>query len=213
MARLDIYWSFRSPYSHLAIDRLVDISRKFSVETHFRPVRPLAMREPNFFERGRPQFLPYLFKDVLRESERLGVPFGFPRPDPIKMDMASGKVDPDQPILNGVMRLAIAAIAKGKGLEFAQAVSKRIWGGAENWCDAGPMAEAAAEAGLDLASLQDWAASHEEEIRKTITESEAEQLKHHWGVPLMVLDEEPFFGQDRLDSLVWRLEKLGLRKG
>ena len=75
------------------------------------------------------------------------------------------------------------------------------------------MAEAAAEAGLDLAALQDWAASHEEEIRKTITESEAEQLKHHWGVPLMVLDEEPFFGQDRLDSLVWRLEKLGLRKG
>lgn len=213
MARLDIYWSFRSPYSHLAIDRLVDISRKFSVETHFRPVRPLAMREPDFFERGRPQFLPYLFKDVLRESERLGIPFGFPRPDPIKMDMASGKVDPDQPILNGVMRLAIAAIAKGKGLEFAQAVSKRIWGGAENWCDAGPMAEAAAGAGLDLASLQDWAASHEEEIRKTIAESEAEQLKHHWGVPLMVLDEEPFFGQDRLDSLVWRLEKLGLRKG
>ncbi|HRX39942.1 MAG TPA: hypothetical protein P5072_10940, partial [Parvularculaceae bacterium] len=75
------------------------------------------------------------------------------------------------------------------------------------------MAEAAAEAGLDLAALQDWAASHEEEIRKTIAESEAEQLKHHWGVPLMVLDEEPFFGQDRLDSLVWRLEKLGLRKG
>ena len=69
MARLDIYWSFRSPYSHLAIDRLVDISRKFSVETHFRPVRPLAMREPDFFERGRPQFLPYLFKDVLRESD------------------------------------------------------------------------------------------------------------------------------------------------
>jgi len=30
-------------------------------------------------------------------------------------------------------------------------------------------------------------------------------LKHHWGVPLMVLDEEPFFGQDRIDALLWRL--------
>jgi 2-hydroxychromene-2-carboxylate isomerase len=28
----------------------------------------------------------------------------------------------------------------------------------------------------------------------------------------MVLDGEPFFGQDRLNSLVWRLEQRGLRR-
>ncbi|MEL7400360.1 MAG: DsbA family protein, partial [Pseudomonadota bacterium] len=34
----------------------------------------------------------------------------------------------------------------------------------------------------------------------------------HWGVPTMVLNGEPFFGQDRIDTLRWRLDKLGLAK-
>lgn len=212
MSRLDIYWSFRSPYSWLAIDRLADIAAHYAVDVHFRPVRPLAMRESDFFERGRPQFLPYLFKDVLRESQRLGIAFGPPRPDPVRMDMASGKVDPEQPIMTRVMGLAIAACAAGRGLDFARALASRIWGGVENWNEDGPMGEAAREAGLDLAGLEEWAAAHGDEIATTIADNEAEQLKHHWGVPLMVLDDEPFFGQDRLESLVWRLDQRGLAK-
>jgi len=27
----------------------------------------------------------------------------------------------------------------------------------------------------------------------------------HWGVPTMVFEGEPFFGQDRIDTLRWRL--------
>ena len=34
----------------------------------------------------------------------------------------------------------------------------------------------------------------------------------HWGVPTMVFEGEPFFGQDRIDLLVWRLEQHGLRR-
>jgi len=34
----------------------------------------------------------------------------------------------------------------------------------------------------------------------------------HWGVPTMVLRGEPFFGQDRIDTLRWRLDKYGLGK-
>lgn len=212
MPRLDIYWSFRSPYSYLAVDRLAQIAETYAIDVHFRPVRPLAMRESDFFERGRPQFLSYLFRDVPREAQRLGVRFGPPRPDPIRMDMASGKVDPEQPLMVRVMGLAIAACAAGRGLHFARALAPRIWGGVEGWDEAGSMGEAAREAGLDLAGLEAWAAAHGAEIAKTVAENEAEQLKHHWGVPLMVLDDEPFFGQDRLDSLVWRLDQRGLAK-
>ncbi len=213
MPRLDIYWSFRSPYSYLATDRLARIAEDYAAETQFRPVRPLAMREADFFERGRPQFLPYLFKDVPREAERLGIPFFPPRPDPIRMDMASGKVDPEQPLMTRIMGLAVAACEAGRGLAFARAVARRIWGGVENWCEAGPLGEAAEEAGLDLATLERWAASHAAEIEETIAGNESEQSKHHWGVPLMVLDDEPFFGQDRIDALLWRLDRRGLKKG
>jgi 2-hydroxychromene-2-carboxylate isomerase len=211
MAALEIYWSFRSPYSYLAIGRLTAIRDKYAVEVRFRPVRPLAMREPDFFERGRKQFLPYLFRDVPREAERLGVPFALPNPDPIAMDMVSGKVAADQPLMTRVMALAVAACERGKGLDFARAVSQRIWTGAP-WSGDAPLAAAAAEAGLDLETLDAWTQSHEAAIAQTIEANEAAQLLQHWGVPLMVLDGEPFFGQDRLDSLEWRLDKLGLRR-
>lgn len=213
MPKFDIYWSFRSPYSYLAIDRLAGIVRDFDIPHEFRFVRPLAMREPTFFERNRPQWLPYLFKDVLRESARLGVPFAPPRPDPIAMDMATGKVDPSQPLMDRLMGLGVAAEeTAGAGLQFARGVSHRIWGGTENWHEGGHLADAAAEAGVNLAALEAFARDNPEKIGAAIRRNEEAQMTQHWGVPLMVLDDEPFFGQDRLDSLVWRLDQKNLRK-
>ena len=209
MAVLEIFWSFRSPYSYLATDRLLMIRESYNVEVEFRPVRPLAMREPDFFEHGRKQFVPYLMQDFPREAERLGLPFGLPNPDPIDMDMATGKVAPEQPLLMRAMRLGIAACETGRGLDFARALSARIWSG-KSWSDDRSLGEAAAEAGFDLAALEDWARENDQKIAEVIAANEIAQLKHHWGVPLMVLDGEPFFGQDRIDALLWRLDRRGL---
>ncbi|WP_375202137.1 2-hydroxychromene-2-carboxylate isomerase [Hyphococcus sp.] len=211
MAKLEIYWSFRSPYSYLATGRLCVIREHYEVDVAFRPVRPLAMREPDFFERGRKQFVPYLMQDFPREAERLGLPFGLPSPDPIDMDMASGKVAPAQPLMDRLMALGIAACEKDRGLDFAKAVSARVWTG-KAWADDASLGEAASEAGLDLAALDGWATDNATRVTQIIEANEAAQLKHHWGVPLMVLDGEAFFGQDRIDSLEWRLGQRGLRR-
>jgi hypothetical protein len=44
---------------------------------------------------------------------------------------------------------------------------------------------------------------------------EANQVDHeaagHWGVPTCAFRGEPFFGQDRLDVLLWRLKQSGLQ--
>ena len=212
MSRLEIYWSFRSPYSYLAIDRLVTISRDYDVIVDFLPVRPLAMREPDFFERGRKQFLPYLFKDAPREADQLGIPFGLPNPDPITMDFETGRVAPEQPIMTMVMELAFAATHQRRGLEFAQAVGRSIWGGAAGWCEKGVLSQTLAKAGFDLDQLSAWSAENQDAIAQSLSRNEEAQLEHHWGVPLMVLDGEPFFGQDRIGALIWRLDKLGLRR-
>ena len=34
----------------------------------------------------------------------------------------------------------------------------------------------------------------------------------HWGVPTFVFENEPFFGQDRIDLLIWRMESKGLTR-
>lgn len=212
MSRLDVFWSFRSPYSWLATGRLTEIARDYAVDFRFRPVRPLAMREPDFFERNRPQWLPYLFRDVAREAERLGVPVMPPRPDPIDMDMSSGKVAAAQPKMERLMGLGLAAVREGKGLSFAAAAARRIWGGTKNWHEDSSLEEIAREAGLALAVLQDRAAREAEALAADLAANERDQMAYHWGVPLMVLDDEPFFGQDRLDALTWRLDQKGLTR-
>ncbi len=212
MPVLEIYWSFGSPYSYLAIDRLIAIERDYRVTIDFRPVRPLALREADFFRNGRKQFLPYLVKDAAREAERLGIPFGFAVPHPVIVDFETGDVAPEQPLITNVMDLAFAAISNNSGLAFAQAIGRSIWGGKVDWCKPEIMSQTLQNAGFDIAKLSDWAASNQENINQTLKRNEQEQLVHHWGVPLMVLDGEPFFGQDRLHTLIWRLENLGLRR-
>jgi 2-hydroxychromene-2-carboxylate isomerase len=34
----------------------------------------------------------------------------------------------------------------------------------------------------------------------------------HWGVPTFVFENEPFFGQDRIDLLIWRMQDKGLTR-
>lgn len=211
MPVLEIYWSFGSPYSYLAIDRLVAIEQHYDVAVDFRPVRPLALRESDFFTRGRKQFLPYLVKDAAREAERLAIPFGFAFPHPVVIDFETGEVASEQPMMNTIMGLAFAAINSGRGLEFAQAIGRSVWGGKIDWFQPEIMTQTLSGARFDLAELSAWVADNQNSIAHTLARNEKEQLEHHWGVPLMILDDEPFFGQDRLEALFWRLEQLDLR--
>ncbi len=62
----DIFWSFRSPYSYLAIGRYRQLADDYDVVLNVRPVYPLAIREPNFFERNHPNWLRYTMLDMMR---------------------------------------------------------------------------------------------------------------------------------------------------
>lgn len=43
---IDTYWSFRSPYSYLAIPDLLQLRDDYDVDIHLRVVLPLAVRDP-----------------------------------------------------------------------------------------------------------------------------------------------------------------------
>ena len=62
--RADLYWSFRSPYSYLAIGRYRALSEAYDLEIALKPVYPLAIRQPDFFERNHPNWLGYTVRDV-----------------------------------------------------------------------------------------------------------------------------------------------------
>ena len=44
--RADLYWSFRSPYSWLAIGRYRAMTEAYDLEIALKPVYPLAIRQP-----------------------------------------------------------------------------------------------------------------------------------------------------------------------
>jgi len=210
----DLYWSFRSPYSYFVTKRIVALERDYDVSCNVRVVYPIAVRQPEFFDNNDPLWVQYFMRDIFRCAEFLGLPFGWPRPDPVVMDMATRKYPKEQPYIYRLTQLGQAATEAGKGLAFLDDVSSTIWGGAvPGWHEGDHLAKAAARAGLDLAALDAQVAADPAHYDAAIKASqEAQRLGGHYGVPLMVFEGEPFFGQDRFDQLKWRLEQKGLAK-
>lgn len=210
---IDVFWSFRSPYSYLATPRLVRLAAEYELDVKIRVVLPIAVRIPGFFDTVNPLWPPYLLRDTMRIAEYERIPYGWPRPDPIVQDFATRQVAREQPYIHRLTRLGVAASERGRGLPFVAEVSRVIWGGdVVGWHEGAHLADAAARADLDLAELDGAIAAQRGRHDSVIAENQrALETAGHWGVPTMVFAGEPFFGQDRLDLLLWRLRQHGLR--
>lgn len=213
MKTVDVYWSFRSPYSYLATKRLRAMPDKWDVRVRPRPVYPIAIRTPEFFSEIRPQWIPYLLNDVVRLAQFLDLPFGPLNPDPVVMNMQTREIAESQPHIHRLTRLGILACETGdaQGWAFMDEVSTAIWSG-QAWTEGTVLADAVARAGSDLAEMDAQQQDEAERLTSVIEDNQAVQDKYHWGVPLMVFEEEGFFGQDRLDVLEWRLEQAGVKR-
>ena len=209
----DIYWAFRSPYSYRAIPELLQLRDDYDVEIALRVVLPIAVRAPEkVFDPNNLKPMLYIVMDSQRRAEYLGIPYRFPaNPDPVVQDLQTLTVSEDQPYIYRLCKMGVEAQRRGKGLELAAAVSRLIMGGTDNWDQGDHLANAVASAGLDLAELDAAIADgdHMAEIEQNQQNLDA---AGHWGVPTMVVRNEPFFGQDRIETLRWRLDQYGLKK-
>jgi 2-hydroxychromene-2-carboxylate isomerase len=207
----DLFFSYRSPYSYLAIGRYRALAKHYDLDIILRPVWPIAVRDPAFFEREDPQWVSYLLKDIVRSAQYLELPLSMPSPDPIVMNMMTREIAAEQPIIRPITYLGVEAARRGRGVAFAHEVSKMIWGGVKDWNNDENLTAAAGRAGMDLAEMRaagkGAGASYEAEIEM----NQAALMKAgHWGVPTLVFNGEPFFGQDRIDLAVWRMKQKGL---
>ena len=210
-AAIDLFWSFRSPYSYLAVPGAIELEKKFDVKVRFRPVLPLAVREPSFFNADNVKRAKYIRIDWLRRAEMLGMPNVWPSPDPVVQSFKTYEIAKEQPYIYRLTYLGVEAERRGRGLPFAHEVSRLLFGGTRDWHIGEHLAQATARAGLNLAEM-DKAIADPASHRATVDESQAALAQSgHWGVPTFVFDGEPFFGQDRVDTLAWRLAKRGLQ--
>jgi len=70
--QLHFFPSLNSPYTAIIYDNTIELSRACKINLHHKPVLPMVMRGVP----ATPDKVAYIFFDVKRESEFLGVPFG-----------------------------------------------------------------------------------------------------------------------------------------
>ena len=213
--KIDLYFSYRSPYSYLILPRMLKLKEKYDIEINFKVVYPIAIRMPEWFE-GKNFFTFFFFKmiDMRLQAKKLGIPFTSKlKPDPIRQNIMTGKISSHQPYIFDICHLGQMAQMKGAGMEFAFEVSSLIFGGVENWNTDENLSEAAKKVGLDLNQLRESVNVHEEEIIGQIKQNQVDQLNAgHHGVPLTVIGDKHFFGQDQFDKIMETLKENGLKE-
>jgi len=211
---VDLYFSFRSPYSYLAVPKTMRLVADYDVTVNLRPVYPLAVRIPDFFKRTNPQFARYVALDSWRVAQHEKIPFRFPRPDPIVQNMATLEVAEQQPYIHRLTRLGALAQLEGRSLLFVDAIARVLWDGTVTpWNEGDHLARAAEKAGFDLAAMDKAVSADPDRFEAAIVGNEKDHAASgHWGVPTFVFEKEPFFGQDRIDLLIWRMQGKGLAK-
>lgn len=210
--RADLFFSFRSPYSYLAIGRYRQMSEEYDLAISLRTVRPIAIRDPTILFTGNPNVGRYIFIDAARSAQMLGIPYRWPRPDPVVQDLATRTIAAEQPYIHRLCRLGQAVERRGCGLAFADEVARLIWSGAvDDWHEGDHLAQAARRAGVDFGELEAEARDDRDSLDAEIAANEqALEAAGHWGVPTLVVEGEPFFGQDRIDMAKWRMQQKGL---
>lgn len=187
---LELFHSFRSPYSYLALQSAFDIADAFGLKLQIRPLLP---------GQGRPVSVPktklrYFISDASREATRRGVEFG--------------RIA-DFTELQAERLVAAYFYAKGQGRErdFLIEVGKAIFAEAIMASNDDGMQIVAERTGLFWPELQK--AMRSEEWRDEVNANH-EMLADtgKWGVPVFKLGEQIFWGQDRAWLVARKIEDL-----
>jgi 2-hydroxychromene-2-carboxylate isomerase len=182
---IEIWFSFRSPYSWLVLPRIRQLARAYNARLELRPILPMVMRG---LAVPRVKTL-YIALDCKREAERLGLPFGT-------------IVDPVGAGAERALAVLHHAIGLGVGEEFAELGLRAAFADGIALAQDRGLYAVARDAGLTDA--QTAAALADETWRGRVETNRAALLDAGlWGAPTFrVSGCEAHWGQDRL----WMLE-------
>jgi 2-hydroxychromene-2-carboxylate isomerase len=190
----ELWFSFRSPYSYLALEQIEVILAPYKIPLVLRQVAPMVNRGLAVPQVKRL----YIVRDAKREADRLGIAFG----------------ELCDPLGKGVDHcLAIQHWANKRGAEAGMAFARSAMRGI--WAEAKDVAEY-----VDLKVIVERAGLPWEEAKAALDDPEA--VKVHtanaadlaviglWGVPSIRCGDFVAWGQDRLPILADRLRRHAL---
>ena len=186
------YFDPVSPYSWLAA-RQIERLDGAGVRTHFQPVlfAGLLMAHGTKGPAEIAVKRAYTMRDVLRIASRLGLPVTGPPTHPFNPLRA--------------LRMCIAVDDADERRRFAIALLEGAWARGVDLTDDAVLRRLATECALDGDAL--LARAGDESIKRRLIDStDAAVAAGVFGVPTFAIDGELFWGEDRIDALLWRLQ-------
>jgi 2-hydroxychromene-2-carboxylate isomerase len=193
--RIEFYFDFASPFAWLIADGLTALAARHQCEVTWRPVLLFAV----FKAQGLPPPLEvevrrqYLLRDMQRSASVYDVPYRHPRtfpavsPLPARMFYAIDRSDPDM------------------ARRFARATLEAHYVHDRDITRPDVMDDVADRLGLAAGDIATAAAVDEAKarLRQAV---DAATAKGMIGSPFVLIDDEPFFGADRLPHMEWWLQ-------
>jgi 2-hydroxychromene-2-carboxylate isomerase len=193
---IDYYFATVSPWMFLGHERLVALARQHGATIAVKPMNlgevfPVSGGLP--LSKRAPQRQAYRLVELKRWSEFLGVRINIqPKYFPANGDLAACWV------------LAADELGTDKALALVGAIGRALWTEDRDIADAATLASLAEGLSLDARAL--GARAPDMSARYAALTKEAID-RGVFGAPTYVLDDELFWGQDRLDFLARKLAK------
>jgi len=202
MTTIEIYFDFRSPYAYFASHRIRALSHTAVAFTW----RPVSIDMLLNLQAGREAFAPYV--DPLCAAKRAHLVADVRRLASY-YDLRLRPTRPQRP--NSIPALCLATLlAEDLHMNFVSAVFDALWQEQQDIADAAVLAQCLAQAGGPADTLaQAFAAPATAELAGRTTEAYGRGV---FGVPSFVCEGEVFFGNDRLDLLLWTLGRRGVAR-
>lgn len=193
---IDFYFDFTSPYGYFAATRIEQLAAEFDREVAWHPILLGAV----FKTTGQvpltvvPLKGDYAFHDFARTARMHGIDYVRPATFPIATQAAAR-----------AMLWIEATHGRRQAVDFALAAYRGFFVDGRNTGDAAQVAEIAGAIGLDGAAVFD--AIQTPEIKAALVQSTEQAVQRKvFGSPYFIVDDEPFWGFDRLDQLRYFLQ-------
>ena len=187
---IDFYFDFSSPYGYLASTRINALAARHQCQVTWRPI----LLGPMFKAAGTAPLIgvplkgPYSARDFLRTARFLNIPYTQPTAFPIGTQNAAR------------VFYWLADRDAVKAQQFAQACYATYFGEGIDISSADKIADIATGLGEDRATV--LMAMADPVIKERLkNEIDAALAKGVFGSPFIIIDGEPFWGNDRLDQV------------
>jgi 2-hydroxychromene-2-carboxylate isomerase len=196
---IKLYYDFKSPFTYLAMEPAYKLEETHRIRLRFIPLE-LAIREAyggELEQRAQRDWdkVRYLYMDMRRFANERGLIISGPQ-----------KIFDSRIALMG----GLFADRNGRFRPYADRVFERFFKRELNIEDIDALAAVMAEAGLDAAGFRRYAdGDGPNDLRTAAAEAERDGV---FGVPTFIVAGELFWGNDRVDWVVKKLDQMKLRR-